>query len=114
MNNPQNQITVKFHNEMIRAMFDCGKDRTSRFKKLGEVGNQFSLTHPETGESRNWMITEINEQTLGKVASHMYNKEGFVSEEDFMRFWKKLYPTRSSANLLLYVHMLKEIQSDRI
>lgn len=110
----QDQIEVKFHPEMIRAMFDCGKDRTSRFKKLGQVGNKFPLTHPETGECRTWEITDINQQTLGKVASQMYNKEGFVSEEDFMRFWRKLYPTRSSVNLLLYVHMLKETKSDRV
>jgi len=112
--NIQDQITVKFHPDMIRALFDCGKDRTSRFRKLGEVGNQFSLTHPETGECRTWAITDISKHTLGKVSAYMYNQEGFISQDDFMQFWMKIYPDRSSPDLMLYVHMLKEIQSDRI
>lgn len=108
------QITVKFHPDMIRAMFDCGKDRTSRFKKLGQIGDQFSLIHPETRECRTWEITEITQHTLGKVASYMYNQEGFISEDDFMMFWRKLYPDRNSPGLILHVHMLKETKSDRV
>lgn len=103
------KIRIKFHPDMIRAMFDCGKDRTSRFKKLGKVGDTFTLTHPETLEQRKWQIAEINQHTLGEVAMHMYKKEGFVSEEDFMKFWNKIHPERNTPKMKVYVHMLKPI-----
>lgn len=103
------EITVNFHPEMVRAMFDCGKDRTSRFKKLGKVGDKFTLTHPDTLEQRKWEISEINKHTLGEVAMHMYKKEGFVSEEDFMKFWRKIHPERNNPRAHVYVHMLKGV-----
>jgi hypothetical protein len=103
------KIRVAFHPEMIRAMFDCGKDRTSRFKKLGEIGDTFTLTHPETLEQRKWQIVEINRHTLGEVATHMHKKEGFVSEEDFMLFWMKIHPERVDPKLKVYVHFLKPV-----
>jgi hypothetical protein len=106
------QINVPFYNEMIRAMFDCGKDRTSRFKKIGNVGDQFALTHPETMEQRWWMIDAIQKHTLGEVAMHMYKKEGFISEEDFMRFWVKMHPTRVTPTHQVFVHILKPVENE--
>lgn len=114
MTTHNNQIKAQFHPEMIRAMFDCGTNQTSQLKKLGEIGDKFTLNHPETGNRRTWQITDIREQPLGKVATQMYNLEGFVSEEDFMRFWKKCNSSHSSTNMLIYVHMLKELKSDRV
>ena len=107
-----NEITIKFHPDMIRAMFDCGKDRTSRFKKLGKPGDRFTLTHPDTLEQRKWQISEINQHTLGEVAVHMHKKEGFISEKDFMKFWIKIHPERIDAKLKVYVHLLKPVDSD--
>ena len=104
------EIIVPFHDEMIRAMFDCEKDRTSRFKKLGQVGDQFVLIHPDTLEQRWWMINAIEKHQLGKVAMHMYQKEGFVSEDDFMRFWSKIHPTRVAPTHQVYVHILKPVE----
>ena len=105
------EIKVPFHNEMIRAMFDCGKDRTSRFKKLGDVGDRFELTHPDTLEQRWWMIDAIQKHPLKNVAMHMYQKEGFISEEDFMRFWVKIHPTRVAPTHQVFVHMLKLVEN---
>jgi hypothetical protein len=104
------EIKVNFHPEMIRAMFDCGKDRTSRFKKLGKIGDTFTLIHPDTLEQRKWQISEINKHTLGEVAIHMHKKEGFVSEEDFMKFWRKVHPERNNPRAHVYVHMLEGVK----
>jgi hypothetical protein len=102
----QHEITVKFHPDMVRAMFDCGKDRTSRLDLLGDIGNYFNLKHPDTYEQRYWKITAIDVHPLRYVAMHMYKKEGFVSENDFMQFWNKIYPRCSNPDNSVYVHML--------
>ena len=104
-------ITVKFHPEMVRAMFDCGKDRTSRLDMLGNIGDTFNLKHPETHEKRTWRIAEINKHPLKEVAMHMYNKEGFISETDFMKFWNRIYPKCNDPNLTVFVHMLKGVSA---
>ena len=105
------EIAVKFHPDMIRAMFDCGKDRTSRFKKLGEVGDWFILTHPDTLEKREWQIAAIGKNRLGEVAMHMHKKEGFISEDDFWKFWNRIHPERNTPDLMVFVHMLEPKKS---
>ena len=106
------EIKVPFHPEMIRAMFDCGKDRTSRFQKLGKVGDRFTLIHPDTLEQRRWKIIEINRHTLKDVSMHMHKQEGFISEDDFMQFWSKIHPERIDPRLKVYVHLLKPANGD--
>jgi hypothetical protein len=106
-NNDNNEIRVDFHPEMVRAMFDCGKEQASRFRKLGDVGDTFTLTHPDTLEQRKWLIREINQHKLGEVAVHMHKQEGFISEEDFMRFWVKINPEKVDSRMRVYVHFLK-------
>lgn len=103
----QNEITVKFHPDMVRAMFDCGKNQTARLNILGEVGDLFRLTHPDTQEKGSWVIREINEHPLWYVAMHMHIKEGFVSEDDFMKFWKKLYPKTKHPDTTVFVHTVE-------
>jgi aspartate carbamoyltransferase catalytic subunit len=106
------EITVKFHPDMVRAMFDCGKDMTSRFQKLGKVGDKFTLIHPDTLEQRKWQIIDINRHTLGEVTVHMHKQEGFISEKDFMKFWVKIHPERIDPRLKVYVHILKQTEED--
>ena len=103
----QNEITVTFHPEMVRAMFDCGKTQTARLNILGNIGDTFGLTHPDTQEKGSWTIIEITEHPLWYVAMHMHKKEGFVSETDFMRFWKKLYPKTKHSDTTVFVHTVK-------
>lgn len=108
----QNTIKIKLNPEMIRAMFDCGKDRVSRLDIMGSIGDTFNLKHPETKERQSWEITEIKKHPLKEVAMHMYKKEGFVSEEEFMKFWNRAYPKCNDPNLTVFVHMLKGVGSE--
>ena len=101
-----NRITPAFHNEMIRALFDCGKDRTSRFQKLGKVGDWFTVTHPDTHEQKSWELVKIEKHPLGEIAMHMHKQEGFISEDEFWRYWKKLHPGRNTPDLKVFVHIL--------
>lgn len=103
----KDEINVVFHPEMIRAMFDCGTDQASRLKPIGVPGNIFSLKHPETFEVRKWEIIDISRHRLEEVAIHMHKREGFVSEEDFLKFWSKIYPEHLDPRKVIVVHMFK-------
>jgi hypothetical protein len=105
--------TIDFHPELIRALFDCGKTQTSRITPLGKEGDSFTLQHPETMETRDWQISDINRHTLHEVAMHMYKEEGFISENDFMRFWSKVYPEHLNPQRKVFVHALTPVNGGK-
>lgn len=84
------------------------KDWTTRSKKLGEVGDTFTITRgPLTKRLR---IIGFKRMRLEEVAQHGYRHEGCVSPEDFIRVYSDLHPKKGwTPEERKWVHIFEEV-----
>ena len=94
----------KFHPDMLKALLDGMKFCTTRSRKLGEIGDTFTI------EGQTFRYRRIQSLPFGEIARVYYRCEGFGSEQDFKRFWIGLHrghlPPDDS---LRWLHVLEKV-----
>ncbi len=96
-------ITIPFSPEMTRAILDGYKCCTTRSKRYGNPGDRFQL------EGQTYRILDIKKHTLIHISSQLYRLEGFVSEDEFIAFWKHLHRGNYNPWIQYNVHFFARV-----
>ena len=82
------KIDMPFNTLFKVQMLDCTKVCTTRYYRKGIVGDTFEVFGAV------FVIQDIRYVYLHRVASKAFQREGFSSQESFIKFWKSLHPGR--------------------
>ena len=82
------KIDLPFNSLFKVQMLDGSKTCTSRYYRKGNIGDTFEVF------GATFVIQDIRHVYLHQVASKAYCREGFSSEEAFIKFWKVIHPGR--------------------
>lgn len=97
------EIRIPFLPEFTERLLDGRKTMTSRFRRYGDVGDEF----PHTGGR--FELVNVSRIHLVHVGRSFYHAEGFETEEQFWDCWKRIHPKRTDTNLKVWVHEFRRI-----
>ncbi len=94
----------KYAYRLKRAILDGRKTAISRYHRIGEVGDTFSV------DGIVFQITNIYQTDLMNVAQHLYKKEGFETDTQFYKFWGNHHPDYMEQSLTVWVTEFEKVQ----
>jgi len=95
----QHRIIIPFSSCFQSAMLDGRKTLTTRYRPYGQVADCFTVF------GATFVLESISSAYLHRVVKLAYDKEGFISPDEFINFWISLHPQRGyRPNDRVYVH----------
>ncbi len=99
------EVNIPFLPEFREAMLTDQKTMTSRFKRYGDVGDEFEAF------GGRYRLLRVERISLGWVACCYWRAEGFESEQAFWVCWRKIHLTRHDPNLKVWVHEYEKVSN---
>jgi hypothetical protein len=106
-------IEIPFSREMAIAAIDGRKVATTRSEKKGEIGDEFTIPHPDNTKELSFFghfrPIEIMAVDLITVRDLYFRLEGFSSPEAFEKTWRALHRGQFMTGKLYYMHVFGRI-----
>jgi len=81
-------IEIPFLPEFESALRDGRKTATSRSKRYGNPGDQFTAFGME------FLIMEVRQEKLADISLFYYGVEGLGSPAEFIAIWRRIHPRK--------------------
>jgi len=102
---PSTFIHIPFLAEFEGRMLNGKKTVTARTKRYGEKGNCFKAF------GAIFIITFVEKMPLGDVRCYWYEREGFESQDKFIKIWKRIHPRKGFVSIQrVWVHGFKLLE----
>lgn len=96
------EIEIPFMQEFEPLILTGKKSATSRTKRYGYPDDYFKVG------GRYFSLVSANKMKLGEVAENHYLEEGFNSDMEFIKCWKKLHPRKGyDPEQIVWFHKFK-------
>ena len=82
------EIQLPFKEQFKDVMLSGTKNKTSRTKKYGQIGDTFKAF------GATFIMINQEEEELQFVAEHYYEDEGFKKPKEFISIWVEIHPRK--------------------
>ena len=93
------EIKIPFKDEFRKSILSGKKTMTTRTKPYGTKWDFFSVF------GANFYLASVEIVYLSYVAARCFEKEGFGSRNEFIKYWEKLHPRKKyDGSQKVYLH----------